>query len=260
MSKDFSTSTLSKFGNIFDNKKIEEKNKEEEIKEKLRKEIMEEINTEVLPKENNINNYKKNIDLIKQEWKKELSYFDEITNDPEISEFLKVKSAELLLTGSVYSLKLGEIAEAVFEKIGKQGSKSGLYLKWAKFNGFSESTLKRYRNHWTIYNSVKDEVKPLIKMLKQSQIKIILKNDTIRELIYESPKMTMEELNSILLEDKIEDKIEDKKREKFNVPKDIPEFNLKKFNDMFNEVDKLEDKKREKFIKLIEELNKLLED
>lgn len=288
---------LSKFGDIFSGKKTENKNTEEKIKEevekerkkfieeaekkaletlekeknKLREEIREEMKMEILPaEEEKQNNYQANLSLIEDEWKEKLSYFDEITKDEDTAKYLKSKSAEILLTGSVYSLKLGEIAEEVFQKLGKQGSKDGLYLKWAKFNGFSESTLKRYRNHWIVYNSVKDGVKPLIKMLNQKQIQCILKDETVKELVYQTSEMSMEDLKGILsgiyIEDTQEknedkDKKEDKeKEENLFAPKALPEFNLKKLSDMYNKIEELEEKKRNKFLQLIKELNKLLED
>lgn len=283
-----SNTTMNKFNNIFNTKKEEQKNekdilrkeiekeikeevqkeieekyknllpeKEEQIKreleEKLRKEIAEELRTEISP----IHTKNKEFDVlsvnIKNQVNEKLKYFDEIVEDREISEFLKIKSSEMLLVGVGYTLQIGKIADEVFQKLGKQGSKDGLYLKWVQFNGYSESTLKRYRNHWEIFKSVDDNVKPVIALLTHSQVSKILKNEDIRELVYSSKELTLEDIKTLLDEEKLVTPLVEHKIE-------VPDFDFDKINNFLKNVENIEESKRNKIFKLMNQINKLIEE
>lgn len=244
-------------------KEIEEKyknllpEKEEEIRrqleEKLRREITEELKTEIIP----VHTPNKEFDIlsinIKNQVNEKLKYFDEIVEDREISDFLKIKSSEMLLVGVGYTLQIGKIADEVFQKLGKQGSKDGLYLKWVQFNGYSESTLKRYRNHWEIFKSVNNNVKPVVALLTHSQVNKILKDEDIKELVYSAKELTLEDIKSLLDEERntvplVEHKIE------------VPTFDFEKINNFLKNVESIEESKRNKIFKLMNQINKLIEE
>lgn len=283
-----SNTTMNKFNNIFNTKKEEQRNekeilrkeiekelkeeiqkeieekyknilpeKEEELKkeleEKLRKEIVEELKTEIVP----VHTQNKEFDVlstnIKNQVSEKLKYFDEIVDDKEISEFLKIKSSEMLLVGVGYTLQIGKIADEVFQKLGKQGSKDGLYLKWVQFNGYSESTLKRYRNHWEIFKSVDDNIKPVVALLTHSQVSKILKNEDIKELIYSSKELTLEDIKALLDEEKLVTSLVEHKIE-------VPTFDFDKINNFLKNVENIEESKRNKIFKLMNQINKLIEE
>lgn len=282
-----SNTTMNKFNNIFNTKKEEQKSEKEilrkeiereikeevqreieekyknllperekeirkELEEKLRVEVTEELKTKVISSEPNKKQFEILSTNIKNQIDERLKYFDEIVDDKEVSEFLKLKSSEILVTGVGYTLQVGKIADEVFKKLGKQGSKDGLYLKWVQFNGYSESTLKRYRNHWEIFNSVEDKVKPAIALLNHSQVNKILKDEAIKELIYSSKELSVDDLKELLEEKKVTPIIEHKI--------ELPSFDIDKLNNFLKNLDNLEDDKKSKVIKLINQINKLMEE
>lgn len=281
-----SNTTMNKFNNIFVTKKEEQKNEKLELRKEIEKEIKEQVEKEIEEKYKNLLPEKekeirkkleeklkieiteelktkivpsvsqnKELEIlssnIKNEIAEKLKYFDEIVNDKEISEFLKLKSSEMLVTGIGYTLKTGQIADEVFKRLGKQGSKEGLYLKWVQFNGYSESTLKRYRNHWEIFSSVNDNVKPVVALLNHSQVSRILKDEAIKELVYSSTELSLEDIKGLLEEKRVVPIIEHKI--------EIPSFDVDKLNNFLKNIDSLEENKRTKVVRLINQINKLME-
>lgn len=282
-----SNTTMNKFNNIFVTKKEEQKNEKLELRKEIEKEIKEQVEKEIEEKYKNLLPEKekeirkkleeklkieiteelktkivpsvsqnKELEIlssnIKNEIAEKLKYFDEIVNDKEISEFLKLKSSEMLVTGIGYTLKTGQIADEVFKRLGKQGSKEGLYLKWVQFNGYSESTLKRYRNHWEIFSSVNDNVKPVVALLNHSQVSRILKDEAIKELVYSSTELSLEDIKGLLEEKRVVPIIEHKI--------EIQSFDVDKLNNFLKNIDNLEENKRTKVVRLINQINKLMEE
>lgn len=282
-----SNTTMNKFSNIFNTKKEEQKTQKDMLRKEIEKEIKEEVWKEIeekyknfLPEKekeikkkleekirteiaeelkNEIVTHNKNKDLnilsnaIKKQVNEKLKYFDEIVEDKEISEFLKLKSSEMLLVGVGYSLQIGKIADEVFKKLGKQGSKNGIYLKWVQFNGYSESTLKRYRNHWEVFKSVNDNIKPIIALLTHSQINKILKNNDIKELVYSSKELYLEDLKVLLEEEKNIIPLMGSKIE-------LPTFDIEKINNFLKNYENIEENKRNKIFKLMNQISKLIEE
>lgn len=235
------------------NETINREELEKEIRAKIEEEVKNELKNEVvvIEKEDKTvqsllsNNLKAEID-------KKLSIFDDI-EDIETRNYLKFKSTELLVRGFDYALNIGKVGQEVFEELGRKGSPEGLYTKWVQLNGFSESTMKRYRNKWEVYSLVSDNIKPYILLLSHAEISKILKNEDIKELICSAD-------DSVTYEDII-DIVREKQPELPKPPAEIgfPEgFNIDNFNNMFNNLDKLPEEKKEKFYKLLKEITRLM--
>ncbi len=120
--------------------------------------------------------------------------------------------------------------------------------------GFSESTMKRYRNKWEVFSSVDDKVKPFILLLSHKQISKILKNSEIKELIYSANEVTYEDLLSIVEEEKNKKLIEQPSEILFS-PED---FNVENFVSMIHNTDKMTEDKKKRFYKLLGEITKLM--
>ena len=235
-------------------KELEEEYKDKKVNEKdIRKKVEEEVRKE-LAKEITLKD-NKSLNLLslslREEFNKRLAVLDDI-EDISIRNFLKVKSTELFLKGADYALNAGRIGQEVFEELGKKGSTDGLYTKWVELSGFSESTMKRYRNRWEVFSSVKKNVKPFILLLSHSQINKILKREEIKELIYSTEDVTYDDLLSIL-EEPTKQVIEAPKEIEF--PKD---FSIENFTHMLKNVDEMNEEKKIKFYKLLEEITKLM--
>lgn len=235
----------------------------EELEKKIRSEVEEEyrekIKNEVVVLDKEKEQEDKTVQSLlslnlKTEINKKLEIFDDI-QDLETRNFLKVKTTELLVRGFDYTLHVGRIGQEVFEELGRKGSPEGLYTKWVKLNGFSESTIKRYRNKWEVYSSVHDSIKPYILLLSHAQIEKILKEEDIKISIYSANENeTYEDIMEILKEG-------DKKLPE--PPKEVEfpsDFNIDNFNNIFNNLDKLSEKKKGKLYKLLEEIAKLIKE
>lgn len=230
---------------------------EKEIRAKVEEEIREEVKYEIINTQENKNIPTSSLlsNSLKAEINKRFSVFDSI-EDEELRGFLKEKSAQIVVKGMDYIINAGKIGQEVFELLGKKGSPKGVYGKWLEFVGIAESTMKRYRNRWEIYSNVSEEVKPLILFLTVIQIDKIVKDETIRDVLYTTEKMTYEELIYLVEGDKTNKRLGEK-IEEVSFPES---FDMNKFNEMFNNADKLDEVKKVKFYKLLEQLAKLLEE
>lgn len=226
---------------------------EKELRVKIEEQVKQELKNEVVvvEKEEKAESSLLSASL-KAEVDKKLKIFDDI-EDLEIRNYLKIKSSELLIRGFDYALNVGRIGQEVFDELGRKGSPEGLYTKWVQLNGFSESTMKRYRNRWEVYSLVHESVKPFILLLSHQQIKEILRDEAIKELICSADNITFEDIKNLL---------EDEKQEKLpKQPKEVEfpkEFNMDNFNSFLSNADKLEEVKKQKFYKLLEEITKLM--
>ena len=190
---------------------------------------------------------------LKSEFDKKLSYFDDI-KDMETRDYLKVKCAEIFVKGADYALHAGRIGQEVFEELGRKGSPEGLYTRWVEFSGFSESTMKRYRNRWEVFSAVKENVKPFILLLSHQEINKILKDEEIKEVVYSTEEVTYDDLKNLITE-------ENKKSSIPKQPQEIKfsDFDRKKFEDFLNKADGLEPAKKQKVYKLLAEITKLMD-
>ena len=231
---------------------------EKEIRAKVEEEIREEVKYEIINTQENKNIPTSSLlsNSLKAEINKRFSVFDSI-EDEELRGFLKEKSAQIVVKGMDYIINAGKIGQEVFELLGKKGSPKGVYGKWLEFVGIAESTMKRYRNRWEIYSNVSEEVKPLILFLTVIQIDKIMKDETIKNVLYTTEKMTYEELTYLVNNEEEENKKLGEKIKEVNL---FESFDMNKFNEMFNNVDKLDNTKKTKFYKLLEQLSKLLEE
>lgn len=227
---------------------------EKEIRYKVEGELREELKNEIVAIQKKPEQNLLSLSL-KAEFDKRLSVFDEI-EDIEIRNYLKGKSTELFLKGADYSLYAGRVGQEVFEELGRKGSPEGLYTRWVELCGFSESTMKRYRNKWEVFSSVDDKVKPFILLLSHKQISKILKNSEIKELIYSANEVTYEDLLSIVEEEKNKKLIEQPSEILFS-PED---FNVENFVSMIHNTDKMTEDKKKRFYKLLGEITKLMKD
>ena len=239
------------------NNGIDRETLEKEIRAKVEEEIREEVKYEIVNAQENKNVPASPLlsNSLKAEINRRFSVFDNI-EDEELRGFLKEKSAQIVVKGMDYIINAGKIGQEVFELLGKKGSPKGVYGKWLEFVGIAESTMKRYRNRWEIYSNVSEEVKPLILFLSVIQIDKIIKDDTIKEILYDTEKMTYEELIYLIEGDKINKRLGEPIKE-ISFPES---FDMGKFNEMFNNADKLDNAKKEKFYKLLEQLAKLLDE
>lgn len=223
---------------------------EKEIRCKVEEELRQELKNEVVTVEKKPEKSLLSISL-KEEFDRRLAVFDDI-EDIEIRNYLKGKSTELFLKGADYSLYAGRVGQEVFEELGRKGSPEGLYTKWVELSGFSESTMKRYRNKWEVFSSVNNNVKPFILLLSHAQIGKILRTPEIKEVLYSTKEVTYEDIIYI---------VNGKQTELPKQPAEIEfpqEFNIDNFNNMFNNLDKLPEEKKEKFYKLLKEITRLM--
>lgn len=223
---------------------------EKKIRSKVEEELRQELKNEVIVVEKKSEKSLLSISL-KEEFDRRLAVFDDI-EDMEIRNYLKGKSTELFLKGADYYLYAGRVGQEVFEELGRKGSPEGLYTKWVELSGFSESTMKRYRNKWEVFSSVNNKVKPFILLLSHAQIGKILKTPEIKELIYSADEVTYEDIIYIINGE--QPKLP-KQPEEIKFPE---EFNIDNFNNMFNNLEKLPEEKKEKFYKLLKEITRLM--
>lgn len=114
----------------------------------------------------------------------DFSYIDEMCADEtdEIKKFLKEKTMHLLIQDNLSKLKLGEILEEVFQKIGN--NKNGLYLKWLEGTGINSRTALRYRNRYSLFNKVKRRTaQHVILSLGHEDIEKILEEENTTEKV-----------------------------------------------------------------------------
>ena len=223
---------------------------EKKIRSKVEEELRQELKNEVIVVEKKSEKSLLSISL-KEEFDRRLAVFNDI-EDMEIRNYLKGKSTELFLKGADYYLYAGRVGQEVFEELGRKGSPEGLYTKWVELSGFSESTMKRYRNKWEVFSSVNNKVKPFILLLSHAQIGKILKTPEIKELIYSADEVTYEDIIYIINGE--QPKLP-KQPEEIKFPE---EFNIDNFNNMFNNLEKLPEEKKEKFYKLLKEITRLM--
>lgn len=234
---------------------IDREELQKELRVKIEEQVRQELKNEIVVVEREEKPVNSLLSIsLKAEVDKKLQIFDDI-EDLEVRNYLKIKSSELLVRGFDYALNVGKIGQEVFDELGRKGSPEGLYTKWVQLNGFSESTMKRYRNRWEIYSLVHESVKPYILLLSHMQISKILKDDDIKELICSAENVTFDDIKAIVEDDSKEELPAPPKEVEF--PK---EFNIDNFNSFLTNVDKLEESKKEKFYKLLQEITKLMKE
>lgn len=114
--------------------------------------------------------------------KSDFTYLDEICSEEpeEVKEFLKEKTIHLLIQDNLNKLKLGQILEEVFTKIGN--NKNGLYLKWLEKTGINSRTALRYRNRYFLFNKVnRASAQQTILKLGHEDIERILEDENTTE-------------------------------------------------------------------------------
>ncbi|MDD7411042.1 hypothetical protein [Fusobacterium gastrosuis] len=110
----------------------------------------------------------------------DFSFLDEICleENEEIKNFLKEKTALLFIQDSLTKLKLGEILEDVFIKIGN--NKNGLYLKWLEGSGINSRTALRYRNRYILFSKLtRNSAQQIVLQLAHEDIEKILADENI---------------------------------------------------------------------------------
>lgn len=225
---------LSKKYNSQDN--IKKKDFEKEIRAKIEEEVRENLRCEI-------------IESIEKENNKKTSVFNDI-EDKEIRDFFEKKLSQILVSGMDYKLSVGKIGQEVFERVGKKGSRDGLYTKWVTLSGFDEKTMKRYRNRWEVYCSVGEKIKPQVVSLEQKYIDKIVRSSEDKKKIYYDKKLEYNEFLKIL---KSDEKIINEDSEKIS-----KNFDLEKLDFFIKNPDFLEKDKKNKFYKLLRELNNLI--
>lgn len=117
--------------------------------------------------------------------KEDLEFSNEIfiNNEPEINEFLIIKTIEATTIQSKASLGLGKLFTEVFEKLSGNNKYDGLYEKWIEMSGFNKRTALRHRNRFELYGKVNEDKRSLIAILPVRLIEEIYGHEDISTCI-----------------------------------------------------------------------------
>lgn len=189
--------------------------------------------------------------IIKDESFLDFSYFKTIVDNEKDQSYLIQKTKELLTVQTSATLELGKILEEVAEHLLKQGSPDGIFEKFLEYNGINVKSARRYRYRYQLYTRAKENIKPIVALLSVREIDYLHKCPEILEDMTDD--ITLKEAKELL-------KVEEVKKINLNTNTNI-EFS---FNYSFLDInyktklESLSNEKKEQANKLLEKLEKLL--
>lgn len=236
---------MDKLSLLMKEKREKEEAEKKALEEKLKKELPTTQNNLFIPVE------------ISKALEDRLMYFDEIVSEKNISEYLKDKAKEIYVVGMQINISIGKICEEVYLKLGKKGSKEGIYLKWLDFVGIAANTARRHRKRYIVWNSVSDNIKPIISLLSNEQIEKIYNSEELLLIISETKNASISDIENLIAQ-------ENNKNINTVLPNkyseiDFSNFDINKFSSVLENIDSFPSDKKDKLYKLLNELSKLIE-
>lgn len=191
----------------------------------------------------------------------DFSYLEEIECIPQIKNFLKEKSLQMINLQGNTVLALGKICGEVAEELGKKGSPDGIYYKWLEFNGLSRNTALRYRKRYELFQIAEsNRLKEIISLLSIKEIdEIYGDKENIMEILNSEKNPEIKSIKELIATNFIAEKNES--AEIFKVT-EHPEMDrsFERFNSIISNLKgaNLSPKKQEKLVELLEKIEKLL--
>lgn len=236
---------MDKLALLMKEKREKEEAEKKALEEKLKKELPITQNNFIIPVE------------ISNALEDRLKYFDEIIAEKDIADYLKDKAKEIYVVGMQLNISIGKICEEVYLKLGKKGSKDGTYLKWLDFVGIAANTARRHRKRYVVWNSVPDNIKPMITLLSNEQIEKIYKSEELLLIISETKNTSISDIENLIAQENnknINPVLPNKHSEI-----DFSNFDINKFSSILENIESFPNDKKDKLYKLLNELSKLID-
>ena len=181
-----------------------------------------------------------------------------ITNDEELNEKLRNFLLKYSNFGMSTNIALGQLYQELTEIFSGNNQYNGYYSKFlTEVLKVNPRTALRYKKRYILFSKVGTYSKKIISLITDKEVDFLNENPEMIEKI-EDEKLKLSEVKEIISNNIIN--IQEKNNQVIEHKIEVPTFDFDKINNFLKNIEKIEESKRNKIFKLMNQINKLIEE
>ncbi len=181
-----------------------------------------------------------------------------ITNNEELNEKLREFLLKYSNFGMSTNIALGQLYQELTEIFSGNNQYNGYYSKFlTEVLKVNPRTALRYKKRYILFSKVGAYSKKIVSLITDKEVDFLSENQEIIEKI-EEEQLKISEVKEIIANKTID--IQEKKNQTIEHKIDVPNFDFDKINNFLKNAEKIEESKRNKIFKLMNQINKLIEE
>jgi hypothetical protein len=181
-----------------------------------------------------------------------------ITNDEELNEKLRNFLLKYSNFGMSTNITLGQLYQELTEIFAGNNQYNGYYSKFlTEVLKVNPRTALRYKKRYILFSKVGTYSKKIISLITDKEVDFLNENPEIIEKI-EAEKLKLSEVKEIISNNIIN--IQEKNNQIIEHKIEVPTFDFDKINNFLKNAKNIEESKRNKIFKLMNQINKLIEE
>lgn len=181
-----------------------------------------------------------------------------ITNDEKLNEKLRNFLLKYSNFGMSTNIALGQLYQELTEIFSGNNQYNGYYSKFLiEVLKVNPRTALRYKKRYILFSKVGNYSKKIISLITDKEVDFLNENPEIIEKI-ETEKLKLSEVKEIISNNIIN--IQEKNNQVIEHKIEVPNFDFDKINNFLKNIENIEESKRNKIFKLMNQINKLIEE
>lgn len=181
-----------------------------------------------------------------------------ITNDEELNEKLRNFLLKYSNFGMSTNIALGQLYQELTEIFSGNNQYNGYYSKFlTEVLKVNPRTALRYKKRYILFSKVGAYSKKIISLITDKEVDFLNENPEMIEKI-EDEKLKLSEVKEIISNNIIN--IQGKNNQVIEHKIEVPTFDFDKINNFLKNAENIEESKRNKIFKLMNQINKLIEE